>query len=156
RQANLVLDGRLALWDDALQNYDDGLLFFYFSSSDLQSHMFWWDGDEDHPSRSRPEARACHDHVRNLYRRLDRVVGDLYDRYGSSATIIVMSDHGFANFGKQFNLNRWLRDNDYLQPSNCVTIKWEHTEDPKYGVGVDWSETEAYGFGINGLYLNLK
>ena len=34
------------------ENYDDGLLFFYFSSSDLQSHMFWWNSDEAHPTRS--------------------------------------------------------------------------------------------------------
>ncbi len=40
-----------------MQNYDDGLLFFYFSSSDLQSHMFWWNSDEKHPTRSGPEAK---------------------------------------------------------------------------------------------------
>ena len=39
------------------------------------------------------------------------------DRYGSKATIIVMSDHGFANFGRQFNLNSWLRDWGYLGPA---------------------------------------
>src|SRR5262249_31802920 len=49
RQANIVLEERLALYDHALTNYDDGLLFFYFSSSDLQSHMFWWNSDEKHP-----------------------------------------------------------------------------------------------------------
>ncbi len=52
RQANEVLDERLALFEYAINNYDDGLLFFYFSSSDLQSHMFWWnaaDGDRSIP-----------------------------------------------------------------------------------------------------------
>ena len=49
KQANMVLEERLALFDYAVDNYDDGLLFFYFSSSDLQSHMFWWDSDEKHP-----------------------------------------------------------------------------------------------------------
>ena len=44
-----VLEERLALLDYALENYDDGLLFFYFSSSDLQSHMLWWDSDEPAP-----------------------------------------------------------------------------------------------------------
>ena len=63
RQATMVLEERLALFDYAIENYDDGLLFFYFSSSDLQSHMFWWDADEKHPDplreRSARRLRPC-------------------------------------------------------------------------------------------------
>jgi predicted AlkP superfamily phosphohydrolase/phosphomutase len=145
-QADKVLQERLALFDLAVDDYDDGLLFFYFSSSDLQSHMFWWDSDDEHPIRSGPEARKGHEHVRRLYKRLDLVVRDLLDRYGSLATIFVMSDHGFANFGRQFGLNAWLREWGYLQPPQCTSLMSD----------VDWSLTTAYGLGINGLYLNLK
>jgi predicted AlkP superfamily phosphohydrolase/phosphomutase len=146
RQANMVLEERLALYEYALNDYDDGLLFFYFSSSDLQSHIFWWNSDEKHPIRSDEEAKKYFAHVHRLYQRLDALVGDLVDRYGSSATIIVMSDHGFANFGTQFNLNSWLRDQGYLKPPECTSIMKD----------VDWSKTQAYGLGINGLYLNLR
>jgi predicted AlkP superfamily phosphohydrolase/phosphomutase len=146
RQAGNVLDERLALFEYAINNYDDGLLFFYFSSSDLQSHIFWWDSDEKHPIRSGPEAQAQFGHVRRLYQKLDAVIGDLFDRYGSKATIIVMSDHGFANFGMQFNVNSWLRDLGYLGPRECSSVLRD----------VDWSNTTAYGLGINGLYLNMK
>jgi predicted AlkP superfamily phosphohydrolase/phosphomutase len=147
RQADMVLQERLALLDYALENYDDGLLFFYFSSSDLQSHMLWWDSDAKHPTRSPEEAQKYSAHIGRLYQRLDSVVGDILDRYGARATIIVMSDHGFANFGKQFNLNSWLRDAGYLSPAECKSIRAED---------IDWSRTAAYGLGINGLYLNLK
>lgn len=146
RQASIVLEERLALFDTAVDDYDDGLLFFYFSSSDLQSHIFWWDADEKHPTRSEDEAKKYFGHVQRLYQRLDQVVGDLVDRYGSRATIFVMSDHGFANFGRQFNLNSWLRENGYLGPPACASIMSD----------IDWSLTSAYGLGINGLYLNLK
>jgi predicted AlkP superfamily phosphohydrolase/phosphomutase len=146
RQANMVLEERLALFDYAINNYDDGLLFFYFSSSDLQSHMFWWDSDDRHPIRSDDEAKKYFGHVKRLYQRLDTVIGDIVDRYGSVATILVMSDHGFANFGMQFNLNSWLRAQGYLGPPECTSILKD----------VDWSQTFAYGLGINGLYLNLK
>jgi predicted AlkP superfamily phosphohydrolase/phosphomutase len=146
RQANMVLEERLALFDDAVDNYDDGLLFFYFSSSDLQSHMFWWNSDAKHPTRSEAEAKTYFGHIHRLYQRLDEVIGDLVDRYGSRATLFVMSDHGFANFGRQFNLNSWLRDLDYLGPPECTSLLHD----------VDWSRTRAYGLGINGLYLNLK
>ncbi len=146
RQANMVLEERLALFDHAVHDYDDGLLFFYFSSSDLQSHMFWWDSDDKHPIRSDEEAQACFGHVKRLYQRLDRVIGDVMDRYGSQATIFVMSDHGFANFGRQFNLNTWLRERGYLIAPPGSSIRQD----------ADWSLTKAYGLGINGLYLNLK
>ncbi|HQU45076.1 MAG: sulfatase arylsulfatase, partial [Planctomycetia bacterium 21-64-5] len=146
RQANMVLEERLALFDEAVDDYDDGLLFFYFSSSDLQSHIFWWTSHDKHPVRSDGEAKKYFEHVRRLYHRLDAVVGDLYERYGPKATIIVMSDHGFANFAMQFNLNSWLRALGYLGPPECTSIMND----------VDWSQTVAYGLGLNGLYLNLK
>ena len=146
RQATHVLDERLALFEYAIDNYDDGLLFFYFSSSDLQSHMFWWNSDDKHPIRSAAEAQQYFNHIRRLYQRLDSVIGDILDRYGSQATVIVMSDHGFANFGRQFNLNSWLRDFGYLNPRECTSVLQN----------ADWPGTVAYGLGINGLYLNLK
>jgi predicted AlkP superfamily phosphohydrolase/phosphomutase len=147
RQAGTVLDERLKLLEDAVENYEDGLLFFYFSSSDLQSHILWWDSNAPHPIRHEPgEAQRCFAHVHRLYSQLDRAIGKIVDRYGSQATILVMSDHGFANFGRQFNLNTWLRENDYLGPVDCTSLRQN----------VDWSQTRAYGLGINGLYLNLK
>ncbi|OHB65844.1 MAG: sulfatase arylsulfatase [Planctomycetes bacterium RBG_13_63_9] len=146
RQADMVLEERLALLDYALNDYDDGLLFFYFSSTDLQSHMLWWDSDEPHPTRSAAEATKYSEHIRRLYRKLDGVVGDLLARYGNRATFLVMSDHGFANFGRQFNLNSCLRYYGYLGPPECTSLFRD----------VDWSQTAAYGLGINGLYLNLK
>ncbi|MCY2928367.1 MAG: alkaline phosphatase family protein [Planctomycetota bacterium] len=145
-QAGSVLDDRLRLLDHALHNYDDGLLFFYFSSTDLQSHMLWWDPKEKHPTRSAAEAAKGFDHIHRLYQKMDSVVGDLVARYGDKATVLVMSDHGFGNFGRQFGLNTWLRQEGYLGPAGCKSIMQD----------VDWSRTRAYGLGINGLYLNLK
>jgi len=134
-QADIVLQERLNLLEYAFENYDDGLLFFYFSSTYLQSHMFWWDSDLKHPTRSAEDAKKCFNHIHKLYHKLDSVVGDILRRYGDKATIIVMSDHGFANFKRQFNLNTWLRENGYLYPPNSRGIL----------IDVDWSRTRAYG-----------
>ncbi|UCF43530.1 MAG: alkaline phosphatase family protein [Planctomycetota bacterium] len=145
-QADYVLQERLNLLAYALEDYDDGLLFFYFSSTDLQAHMFWWDSDEKHPVRSTAEAKMYFNHLKGIYEKMDEVLGDILHRYGNEATIIAMSDHGFANFRRQFNLNSWLRANGYVQPGDSTAILRD----------VDWSGTKAYGLGINGLYLNLK
>jgi predicted AlkP superfamily phosphohydrolase/phosphomutase len=146
RQATTVLEERLNLMDYAFRNYDDGLLFFYFSSTDLQSHMLWWDSKEKHPTRTASMAKHYFDHIKKLYQRADSILGDILNRYNDSATIIVMSDHGFASFKRQFNLNTWLRENGYLGPADCTSIMSD----------ADWSKTKAYGLGINGLYVNLK
>jgi predicted AlkP superfamily phosphohydrolase/phosphomutase len=150
KQANIVLEERLAQFEFALDNYEDGLFFFYFSSSDLQSHIFWWwNSPTPHPLKSEDEVQKSFNHVRQLYQRLDKeVVGQILDRHGGRATILVMSDHGFGNFGRQFNLNSWLRENGYLFPEDCSSVLSDGD--------VDWSKTKAYGIGINGLYLNLK
>jgi predicted AlkP superfamily phosphohydrolase/phosphomutase len=144
-QADYVLQERLNLLEYALEHYDDGLLFFYFSSTDLQAHMFWWDSDEKHPVRSVTDAKKYFNKIHKLYEKMDSVMGDILKRYGDKATIIVMSDHGFANFKRQFNLNTWLRENNYVQPADSTSILSD----------VDWYQTKAYGLGINGLYLNL-
>jgi len=74
------------------------------------------------------------------------VIGERERPIRKSATIIVMSDHGFANFGRQFNVNTWLRENEYLGPKEL------HLDMKERRLVAD----SAYGIGINGLYLNLK
>ncbi len=145
-QAQFVLQERLNLLNYAMKNYDDGLLYFYFSSTDLQAHMLWWDSDEKHPTRSAKDAKKYFGHLKSVYQRMDAVLGEMQARYGNQATIIVMSDHGFANFKRQFGLNTWLRENGFVGPGNCSSLMYD----------VDWSKTKAYGLGINGLYLNLR
>ncbi|MEK6800039.1 MAG: alkaline phosphatase family protein [Planctomycetota bacterium] len=150
-QAGYVLRERLNLLGYALDNYDDGFLFFYFSSTDLQAHMFWWEGDGPHPTRTPELARRYHRLIEDLYAEFDDIVGRVLDRVGPDATVMVMSDHGFCNFERQFQLNTWLRDNGYLGPAAATGLLKPVTEG-----GVDWSKTRAYGMGLNGLYLNLR
>lgn len=145
-QAEYVLWERINLLNYALDSYDDGLLFFYFSSTDLQAHMLWWDSEAKHPLRSDADAKKYFGHLKDLYIRMDTVVGNLLKQYGDQAHILVMSDHGFSNFKRQFNLNTWLLENDYLGPINATSVLSD----------VDWSKTRAFALGINGLYLNLK
>jgi predicted AlkP superfamily phosphohydrolase/phosphomutase len=145
-QAGYVLWERINLLNYALENYDDGLLFFYFSSTDMQAHMLWWDTEAKHPYRSDTEAKKYFNHLQDLYIKMDKLVGSLLKQYGDKAHLMIMSDHGFANFKRQFNLNTWLRENGYIGPGNAKSVLSD----------VDWSETRAFALGINGLYLNLK
>ncbi|MBI1825472.1 MAG: alkaline phosphatase family protein [Planctomycetes bacterium] len=150
-QAKYVLAERRTLLEYALEHYKNGFLFFYFSSTDLQAHMFWWDGDERHPKRSHADARKYNHEIEKLYVEADAIVGEVVKRYGDKATILVMSDHGFCNFRRQFNLNTWLRDNGYLSPKDCQSVAPTASSS-----GLDWLQTKAYALGLNGLYINLQ
>ncbi|MBJ02200.1 MAG: hypothetical protein CMK00_04925 [Planctomycetes bacterium] len=174
-QAELVYGERNEMLDYALDHYLDkdtgGLLFFYYSTVDLCCHMMWRHHDEEHPHHD--EAIAARDSsdwsgrpgstwgdtVHDLYLKMDPVLGRLRERVGEEAAIIVMSDHGFAPYRREFSLNTWLLENDYL------VLKQDQDrelamDDPAHAPvsisqAVDWSKTKAYGVGFNGLYLNL-
>jgi len=143
-QANQVLDDSMRMLDYALDRYRGGLLFFYFSSTDLQAHIFWWDSQEKHPFRSREEAARGHRIIEDLYVRIDDALGRSLARIGDDATVIVMSDHGFAPLRRCFALNTWLRQEGYLSAKRNLLVD------------CDWSRTRAYGLGLNALYLNLR
>jgi predicted AlkP superfamily phosphohydrolase/phosphomutase len=71
-------------------------------------------------------------------------------RVDSQTTVMVVSDHGFAPFYRQFNVNTWLLESGYLglqdrsMQESVIALQ-----------GVDWPATRAYSFGLNSIYLNV-
>ena len=109
------------------------LFFQHFLGIDQNSHMLW----------------AKHENeLLEAYRTIDEAVGWVRQRAGD-ATLLVMSDHGFAAFDRAVHLNAWLRDRGFL------ALKTASGDDTGLS-SIDWSATEAYAAGLNGLYLNLK
>ncbi len=131
-----------------LGRFQEGLLFFYFSSVDQGSHMLWRYFDPKHPAYVNDP--GLQDSIKTLYREMDEALGLIREKLEKEDTLIVMSDHGFAPFYWQVNLNSWLLKNGYI-----------HLKDPKKHnfplfSNVDWSRTSAYSLGLNGIYINLK
>ncbi|MFO0919252.1 MAG: alkaline phosphatase family protein [Planctomycetaceae bacterium] len=149
QQATFVHDERLRFFEHELARFETGLLFYYFSTLDLSCHVFWRTIDPQHPLYSKELAEAQGDFIGELYEKVDRAIGQALERLDGKTWLMVMSDHGFSSFRRQFNLNSWLIDNGYLrlQPgTNRATAASFQ--------GVNWSRTKAYGLGLNGLYLN--
>ena len=194
QQSKLVQDEGERILDYAVEHYlqkkDGGFLFFYFSGVDLCSHMMWRHFDAQHPFHDDKIANAdssawshragstWKDTIYDLYMEMDPVLGRLREKLGNNATLIVMSDHGFASYARKFNLNTWLYDNGYLvlregyakelppsDPAHVVVEIDKYTPTPKdWPVGdpwpprtiVDWSKTRAYNIGFNAVFLNLE
>lgn len=120
-----------------LSNFREGVLASIFDDLDRVQHMF---------RRDRPEL------VADWYERLDQFVGRVVhaveSQGGEKTSLMVMSDHGFADFKYKIHLNHWLADKGHL------VLKEAATE--KSLASVDWSRTTAYAIGLNSLYINLK
>jgi len=148
-QARDVYAERRKLLELELSRFRSGLLFVYFGGADQVSHMFWRtlarDADGTAPTRA-AESNA----ILDAYRELDQALGEAMRAIegDSDTTLLVMSDHGFAPFARAVHLNGWLRDEKFLALRRGVTSSRELFAD------VDWSKTHAYGFGLNGLYVN--
>ena len=92
-QAQFVYRERRRALDYFLDRFDEGFLFFYFSSLDQNSHMLWHFMDKNHPFYSAEEGLA--DGLKNVYQEMDEVLGRTLEAIGDDTTLFVMSDHGF-------------------------------------------------------------
>lgn len=152
-QAMSVFDESRKLFHYELERFlgrKSGFLFFYFSSLDQGQHMFWALKDKDHPFYHPEESQKFAYINDELYRKHDRVLGEMLKKVPPGMKIIVMSDHGFAPFHREVNLNTWLFNEGYLKldvedlDDEVSLLEYAH-----------WGETKAYAIGLNGLYLNL-
>jgi predicted AlkP superfamily phosphohydrolase/phosphomutase len=148
-QAHIVFGEDKRALDHLLGGFDEGFFFFYFSTTDQGAHMLWNYMDPEHPSHQQDD--FLEDGIRKLYVELDQKLGEVMRAIDDDTLLVVMSDHGFAPFYWEVNLNSWLVDNGWMtlhKPADRGKHTW-------FG-NVDWSKTKAYAAGINGLYLNLK
>jgi predicted AlkP superfamily phosphohydrolase/phosphomutase len=134
-----------------LDDFNGGLLFYHFGNLDQVSHVMWRARDPGHPAYDAARDAAYQSVVDDLYVAFDRIVGDTLQRMGPGTTLIVMSDHGFASWRRVFHLNSWLREQGYL-----TVLDPDSQDDSGLFQNVDWSRTQAYGLGLNGLYINVR
>lgn len=151
QQARTVLAEHRRIFDAEFPKFKNGVFFFYFSSLDLNSHMFWRLMDPKHPGYDAARAAQNGSAIAEFYQQIDQVLGEVLPTLDYHTTLLVLSDHGFAPYYRSFNLNTWLLNNGYIK------LKAGGTEDSTEPLAnVDWSQTRAYGIGLNGLYLNLR
>ena len=180
QQSMLVYEERREMLDYALDRYiakpEGGVLFFYFSTVDLMSHMLWRFSDDQHPNFAADYADELNEDltgregslwrqvIDDIYLRVDPALGRIreqLDADGEPWELILLSDHGFAPYYRKVNLNRWLLEEGYLVlHERPLDEDGNPTPEPDtiriFTGAVDWSKTRAYAMGFNGLYLNLE
>lgn len=131
-----VFESRQKIYFRLLRNFREGVLAGIFDCLDRVQHMFLRDRE---------------DIVFSWYERLDAFVGQVQaeiEKLGlEKHRFLAISDHGFCLFDQKAHLNRWLVEKGYM-----TLAKPLETGDLR---DVDWSQTRAYGIGLNSLYLNV-
>ncbi|MBD3385486.1 hypothetical protein GF407_11245 [candidate division KSB1 bacterium] len=149
-QSKMVLDERLEIFQHEFDDFNEGLFFFYFSSIDQNTHMMWRTMDPSHPLYEPNASKEVKDAVYYFYRSMDDVLKQAMDKADSKTTIMLLSDHGFAPFGREFHLSTWLVNQGYTAVTDPDRI-----HDSDFYDHVDWSKTKAFAMGLNGIYINL-
>jgi predicted AlkP superfamily phosphohydrolase/phosphomutase len=147
-QTDTLLAERARMLDAVLDDYRGGLLFFYVSTIDQSCHALWRNADAAHPAHAQADASFA-GRFAVLYEHMDAMLGKLRARVPKEATLIVLSDHGFAPYYRKVHLNSWLYQNGYL----ALVRPDEVGQHPLFG-NVFWRRTRAYAAGLNGLYVN--
>jgi len=135
--------------DYLLKHQDEDFLFVYFGTVDQGCHMLWHFMDREHPGYVHDD--VLKDGIAKLYEMLDGRLGRVRESLEKDTVLIVMSDHGFAPFYWEVNLNTWLLEQGYITLKDPAK-----QESGEFFSNVDWSRTRAYAAGLNGLYINVK
>lgn len=102
----LEIQRQAAHWLLDQEPYD--LFIVVFTASDRMAHYLWKYMDTTHPDYTPEWAELLSNALPDLYRRLDAIVGELWQRLGPDGILMVMSDHGFGPLHKRIYINRWL------------------------------------------------
>ncbi|MEE8169002.1 MAG: alkaline phosphatase family protein, partial [Phycisphaerae bacterium] len=151
QQCRQVLDDVWATTEYELDRYRGGLFFTYFRTTDVVSHMMWYMMDSEHVMHDEDAAKLHGTAIQQAYQWVDEKVGEIRARIGDDVLFIVMSDHGFAPFYREFRLSTWLLDNGWT-----TLYPWSEADTAHIMDDVNWEETRAYAVGLNGLYVNLE
>jgi predicted AlkP superfamily phosphohydrolase/phosphomutase len=84
------IDRRLAVTQHLLETRPWDAFMVVFTESDVVQHFFWRQMADPAPSDSQRDRNAIED----IYRHLDRVLGELMEAAGENTTVVVVSDHG--------------------------------------------------------------
>ena len=90
------------------QRFEPDLLFVVFMAADHIHHVCWTEWEE----------QGLESPVAEVYRILDRAVGELLDVAGDG-DVLVVSDHGGGRLNGVINLNAWLAEHGFLTYSGA-------------------------------------
>jgi predicted AlkP superfamily phosphohydrolase/phosphomutase len=141
RDVHEVLDARVRTLFHFLRKERWDFFLCHVMSLDRMHHFIWEDQERGDPVwRSR---------FLEVYRKLDRAIGEVAAEVGDDAELLLLSDHGFCSIRRELQVNRFLEEQGFL-----VLRPETGQRSPLHRV--DPARTRAYSLIPGRIYLNLK
>lgn len=86
-----------------------------FSATDIAQHCFWSYMDASHPVYDSADAVKFGNTIKEVYRHIDSVLGEIQRKMGEDTTLLLMSDHGAGPLRGVVHLNKWLETEGLLK-----------------------------------------
>lgn len=109
------IENTFRITDYLIQNKEWDVFVAVFTPLDRIQHYFWHHMDEEHPKYNSGKAKKYGNVLKEFYKKLDEIIGELQKRLDEKTNIIVMSDHGFGPAYGYFYLNNFLREMGFLE-----------------------------------------
>jgi len=145
------LDERKNILMYELNRFRKGLLAVVFDNPDSIQHIFWRTIDPLHPLYDKEYNKKYGLVIKDYYRKLDGILGEVLKMIDDNTLLVVFSDHGFTSFRRSVNLNNLLVKEGIIKLIN-------NSQNTRRGLllDIDWEHTKAYSLGFGSIYLNLK
>jgi len=101
-----------------LTSRDWDVFMVVFNSTDIVQHRFWRYMEKYGHRNKYSNA------ILDVYRLVDKEIGDLWKCLDEDTLFLIMSDHGAGPWDKHVHLNKWLEKNGYLKFKNSDEDIW--------------------------------
>lgn len=98
-----------------MTKYPWDLFVYVLFQTDSVQHYFWHHMDRSHPKWNCEKSKKYGDVIKDFYKEVDSVVGELIAEAPTETNLIIVSDHGFGPLHGHFCVNEWLKKKGYLK-----------------------------------------
>ncbi len=102
------------------------LFFAHVMDTDRLHHFMWPTG----------EGGSAEGFFYDFYRKLDEFLGEVVDAIGGEQNLLICSDHGFCELKWEVQLNRWLKNQGYLDYENAPQKGYKAIKDGSRAVSL--------------------
>ncbi len=171
---------RAAQWLLAQDAWDAAVIVY--TATDRLQHYTLHLLHPQHPAHQPGEAARLQPLLLKAYQAIDEGIGQLLQAAGPQATVLVLSDHGFAPCSRLFYPNMWLEELGLLRRRPRTTARpslwqrlrrhrrlrqfkqrlpllrdWQRSHTPdSYLQTIDWQHTSAFYAPDSGIRLNIR
>jgi predicted AlkP superfamily phosphohydrolase/phosphomutase len=175
---------KIAKYLKAKESWD--LFMVVFESTDLVQHFYWHYAFPEEFGIPPTDKRALKEAIFNVYKKIDKGLGELLSLCKEEETVIVMSDHGFSPCRKIIFMDNWLHQHGYLayrkeERKHYTLTRALHLSFQKYFpnrfkglitsllpglkdkvrsyltfASIDWKRTKAFSLGIDSTNIFIN